>query len=86
MEQKILVDKIISFCYEYGVINKSFPLSKFESMIERNLDKTDFVESLINKIILTTKIRQGVDIKLVKELLIELEKIRLELEYKSPTV
>ena len=85
MERNILVGKIVNFCFTYNVLDDaSIEVSELTRIIDKGLDEAYFLESLINTIIVRTKRHKGVDIKLVKELLIELEKIRLELEYKEP--
>jgi len=85
MERKILVGKIIDFCYRYDVLDdSSIEISELKNIIEKRLDEAHFVESLINTIILRTKKYSGIDIERVIELLTELEKRRLEIEYKSP--
>jgi len=81
MEQKILTDKIIGFCFDHGVLDKSEDVSTIKIMVEKGLEKEEFIENLINTIIHKTRSHPHVDVKQVIEILIELEKIRLELEY-----
>ena len=80
--KNILAIKIIEFCYKYNVFDESINKDEVRNVIENNLDKAHFVENLINTVIIKTKTHHGIDIEKVKELLLELEKIRLELEYK----
>jgi len=82
MEKNILIGKIINFCFAYNVIDdESIGVTELTDVIEKMLNETFFLESLINTIIIVSKKHAGIDIEEVKTLLIELEKIRLELEY-----
>jgi len=47
------------------------------------LKDVSFIESLINTIIVKTKKSKDIDVEKLKELLLELEKIRLDLEYRD---
>ena len=83
MQRKVLVENIIDFCLEYGVFNISGRISDIRTNIEHQLVDYEFVEGLINMIIVKTKDQKDIDTGRLIELLIELEKIRLELEYKE---
>ena len=80
MRREVLISEIIKFCLDYGVLINE---NEIKTNIENGLSEADFIESLINMIIIKSKKSFGLDIRRVKELLIELEKIRLELEYKD---
>jgi len=83
VERNILVGKIVNFCFDYDILDdSSIAISEITDIIEQRLDEAHFLESLINTIIVKTKTCKHIDVDIVKELLIELEKIRLELEYK----
>ena len=82
MKRKRLIKEIIKFSLEYGLFNNGVKTSELESMIEIWLKDTRHVESLINTII-KTSYHQNVDKQNLKTLLLELEKIRLDLEYKE---
>jgi len=43
-----------------------------------------FVEGLINMMIVRSKMSKDIDVDKLMELLLELDKLRLELEYKTP--
>jgi len=83
LERKELVEKIVEFCFETGLFDESL-LSKIETkvMIESCLEKVEMVETIINIIILKSRTYKNLDIKKLKVLLIELENVRLDLEYK----
>ncbi|MCL2360693.1 MAG: hypothetical protein FWC73_02630 [Defluviitaleaceae bacterium] len=82
MERNVLIARIINFCFTYNVVNdESIEVSELTNVIEKMLEEAYFLESLINTIIIASKKHSGIDIEEVKTLLIELEKIRLELEY-----
>jgi len=56
----------------------------FEPALEQQLKESDFVESLINTIILKTNNHRNINSKGIKKLLLALEDLRLDLEYKTP--
>jgi len=80
MERNILVDEIISFCFDYGV---KLERSEVKENIEQGLESAELVESFINMIFIKAKKDKNTDIKRIIELLLELERIRLELEFKD---
>ena len=80
MKRDILISEIISFCFDYGVMIDE---EEVKSKIDSQLEDVDFLETLINTIIIKAKQSPNVDLDKVKELLLELEIIRLELEYKD---
>ena len=80
MEREILVEEIVSFCLDYGVL---IDRDEIKGNIEQGLEKAELIESLYNVVFLKAKSTAGMDIARVKELLVELEKIRLDLEFKD---
>jgi len=80
MERKELVNEIASFCYEYRLWNRAIKIDELKNIIEFQLKDFEFVESLINTIIVKTN-HKNIDVEKVKKILLELDKIRLELEY-----
>ena len=83
MERKTLVNEIVDFALEYGIFNISGAISEIKTKIEHQLVDYEFVEGLINMIIVKTKDHKDIDTGRLIKLLIELEKIRLELEYNN---
>jgi len=83
MERNILIDKIISFCFDCGVFDKRNNVDEIKSKIGIGLEKADFVESLISTIIFRVRVRRDIDVDMLKEILVELERIRVDLEYKD---
>jgi len=81
MERKILITEIANFCLKYKLFNKLISLSEVKNRIESQLEDIEFVESLINTIIIKTKRGKNIETKKLKGLLLELERLRLELEY-----
>ena len=85
MERKELIEEIISFCMEYRTIN--IPRNDTERIIlvkhriEEQLKNSSFVEDLIHTLLVKTRYIKGMDNKRLKDLLVELEKVRLDLEY-----
>jgi len=83
IERDVLIDKIVSFCFDYGIFEVQENESEIKSNIGIGLNKVEFVESFIATIITWTRSREDLDIDRLKEILIELERIRLDLEYKN---
>jgi len=82
LEKRALIARIINFCFTYKILDdESIEIGELTGVIEKMLEEAYFLESLINTIIIVSKKNKGVDTTEVKTLLIELEKIRLELEY-----
>jgi len=83
MERNILVNKIVRFCFDCEVLDETSNQCETETIVDQRLDDVEFIENLINTVIVTSRGRKNLDVEQLKELLIELEKIRLELEYKD---
>ena len=81
MKREELISEITDFCFKYRLFNKSVYMSEIKDKIEKGLNESDFIESLINTIIYKTRNQKNIDTEKLKKLLLELEKIRLELEY-----
>ena len=81
MQKKEFASEIIDFCYKYQLLSKSEKIDGVKARTEENLGHAWFVESLINMLTVNTKYRKNIDVEKLKELLLEPEKIRLELEY-----
>ena len=81
MEIKELANAITVFCMENKIFNTTFRDSEIKKRIKEQLAASDpaFIEGLINMMFVRTRDQAGVD----KRLLIELEKLRLELEYSN---
>jgi len=80
MERNDLVEELKNYCLDYGVVIDEREL---KNNIEKGLGKVEIIESLYNMVFKKAKSGKVRDIERVKELLIELEKIRLELEFKD---
>ena len=81
MERKDLIKEITNFCIEQGIFKGKVETSDISIGIEIGLENIEFLESLINTIINRVEHNKNVDIEKVKMILLELEKIRLDLEY-----
>lgn len=81
MERTDLINVIIKFCIEYKLFDNLNKEDEIKSRIESQLDDVSFIENLINTIIVKTRNCEKVDNNKIKHLLLELEKVRLELEY-----
>ena len=87
MEQKKLTrlaNELTDFCLACGIFNISCSAKEIKQRIEEQFDDVVFVEGLINMIIVKAKEQQDIDTGKLVELLSELERLRLELEYKTP--
>jgi hypothetical protein len=76
-----LINEITDFCLKYRLFNGVIRIDEIKNNIESRLNDSRFIESLINVIILKTRNRQNININKIKNMLLELEKIRLDLEY-----
>lgn len=86
MDQYRLVREIIKTCQYFKVMEKDINSLFVEKKIIDGLEDIIFVENLLNvlyKKIKQNKYRKSLDRNRLKRLLIELEKIRLNLEFKG---
>ena len=83
MGKNVLVNEIVSFCFDYGIVHESMNGDELKSIVYNHLEEEPFIENLINTIIIKSKTCPNLDIDRLKDLLIELEKVRIELEYKD---
>jgi len=81
MEKRELAEEIINFCVKYRLLGNSKRLFLAKNRVEEELENIYFVENFIHMLIYKTKYK-NVDIDRLKNLLIELEKVRLDLEYR----
>jgi hypothetical protein len=80
MERKILVEEIIKFCIEYGIINKTVNESEIKNEIYNHLNDNGYIGIIINTLITRTRNRNDIDTGKLIEIITELEYIRYELE------
>jgi len=80
MERNTLINEIVRFCLDYGVL---IDRRELKSNIEAGLERAELIESLYNSIFIKAKNGKIRNIEKVKELLVELEKVRLDLEFKD---
>lgn len=86
MEKYILVKQIIKMCNYFKVFNKNEDYYYLEKMITDGLEDIIFVENLLTVFYQKMKYKRfqkNLNIKKFKQILIELEKIRLNLEFKG---
>ena len=83
-KRKKLANDITDFCLEYGIFNISCGAAEIKQRIEEQFIDPAFVEGLINMIIVKVKNHDDIDTGKLIEILSELERLRLELEYKEP--
>ena len=84
MERNVLINEVANFCFHYGLLyNRPADMSEIKSNIEQQLKNEAFIESLINTINVNIRKRKNVDKQKLITILTELERLRLELEYKD---
>ena len=86
MEQYKIVKEIIKTCQYFKIIEKNIDDYFVEKKIIDGLDDIIFVENLLNIIYKKMKLKRyknSLNQNRLKKLLIELEKIRLNLEFKG---
>ena len=79
-----LANELTDFCLEYRIFNISCGAREFKQRMEELFYDVIFVEELINLIIVKAKDQKDIDTGKLVELLSELERLRLELEYRAP--
>ena len=83
MERKKLANEVTDFCFEHRVFNTVCGIEEIKKRIEEQFEDVIFVEGLINMIIVRTRDKEDIDTGSLIDVLVELEKLRLELEYKD---
>jgi len=84
MEKKILVEKVVGFYFATGLLDESvLKKDEIKVIVADCLEKAEYIELIINTIIHRAKTHKNLDVEKLKEILIELERVRLELEYKD---
>ena len=81
MEREKLVDEIVDFCFAYGLCKDVKKKDELRKNIAYNLNDPAFVENLINTVIVKSKKYNTMEKENIVDLIIELEKIRLNLEF-----
>jgi len=87
MEQKKLIrlaGELTDFCIKYKIFNTTCGAKEIKQRIAEQFDDVVFVEGLINLIIVRVQNQKDIDTGKLVELLSELERLRLELEYTVP--
>ena len=87
MEQKKLTrlaSELTDFCFEYRIFNTTCGVKEIKQRIEEQFCDVAFVEGLIKLINDKARNRGDIDADKLVELLAALERLRLELEYKTP--
>lgn len=74
----------MKFCFKYGIITNTVQVEIIKRNVEEQLHNVAFVENLINTIFVKAKQFKNLGNKKVVRLIIELEKLRLELEDQAP--
>jgi len=84
LERKILVNDIVEFYFMTNSLHESIiKRDEAKIVIDDCLEKAEHIETIINTIIIKLKTYRNLDIDKIKEMLLELERVRLELEYKN---
>ena len=80
-ERNILINEIVSFGFKYKVFKNTISAAELKKLMIIGLEDFEFIENLINTIIVKTRNQEDLDVERTKNLLLSLEKIRLDLEY-----
>jgi len=84
MERKILVNRIVGFYFETGVLDEAeLKKDEIKIVVDDCLNKVEHIETIITTIIRRARTYKKLDVEKLKEMLLELERLRLELEYKD---
>ena len=83
MDRKDLINKIVGFCFYLEIIKNIDNEIEIKKVIDEHLDEIAFIEDLIRTMITKARVIKGLDIDGLKEVLTELEVIRVELELKE---
>ena len=83
MQKNVLINEIANFCFFYGLYNRPINISEIRNRIEYQLKEPAFIENLINMINVNIRKRKNVDTGKLINILTELERLRLELEYRN---
>jgi len=84
MERKKLANQVTDFCLEYGIFNITCGTKEIKQRIEEQFCDVIFVEGLINLIVDRAENQNDIDTGKLIELITELGRLRLELEYIKP--
>jgi len=84
MERERLAYELTNFCLVHGILNISCEVEEFAERLNEQFDDMEFIETLINQIIVKTRNYNDLDTGKLIELLVALEYLRLELEYAEP--
>ena len=79
-----LAEELVDFCVKYKILSMINEVPKSIEMKENVVNKlkcSEFVEGFIHLLITSPKLKNNIDKRKLKELLLSLEKIKLELEY-----
>jgi len=77
MKKNVLISAIVRFCFDYDEVIDD----EIREAVESKLANPDFIENLISTIHMKARNGRNIDFKLVKVMLLELERRRLDIEY-----
>jgi len=81
MKRNKIAEITAKFLFDYKMLDGDINEAEVIEVINSYLDDVVFVETLINLIIKRANVRRDIDAVKLIDMLIELERIRLELEY-----
>ena len=85
IERDVFIEELAGFLFIYGIFGREVEESTIRKIIENSLEQIELVETLINKINKEAKKRRYINVEKLKELLLELERIRIELDFENYT-
>jgi len=81
MEREKLINEATYYCKNLKIVDKSADIDKVRMGIEWQIDKAEFIESLINEFVKGEKRHGVLDRKRFRAMLSELDTIRWDMEY-----
>jgi len=77
MDRNTLISVIVRLCFDYEEVIDD----EIRAKVESKLESPDFIENIIRTVHVKARSSKNINIKQVKLLLLELERIRLDIEY-----
>ena len=77
MERDILISAIVRFCFDYDEVIDD----EIREKVQSKLTSANFIENVISTIHIKTRNSSNIDTKQIKAMILELEKMRLDIEY-----
>jgi len=83
VDTEVLADKIVNFCFDYGIFDMWNSYEEIKHMVIIGLEKEEFIENLVSTILTRMRACHIIEIDRLTEILARLEIIRTRLEFKG---